>query len=953
MSLCYQCFHEKKADGACPHCGFDPTGQAGKYPIALKYGAILNGRYIVGRVLGQGGFGITYIALNDQTGERVAIKEYLPADLAGRGSDGASVQVYSGNREENFAYGKKLFLEEAKTLAEFIGDEHIVRIYSYFEENGTAYFVMEYVDGPSLKQYMIQRGGRLSVAEAGYLLLPLMDSLGRVHRKGIIHRDIAPDNIIIERNERAKMIDFGAARYSTGELSQSLDVILKHGFAPKEQYTRRGRQGPWTDVYAMAATFYYTLTGKVPPDAIARSDTDELAAPSALGFAISEKAEQVLLKGLALAAQDRWQSMAEFHRAMQSAIFAEFQSERVRQESDDGNAAGSETKAREEAQRREQEQAARLEAANRERERIAREEAERLAREAAEHANEGSAQLNTKDHGSADLSAGQRPGKKKRLPLLIGAAAAAILLIFGASRVWKPTPSQAVASPAAEAELSAAEEVSSAAEAAVAAAEEAAAAVEEAIAPAAEAKPSPELTPEPTPAPMAMTEDGLKYVIYGDHAAVVGTDGAGDEIRIPETVGGQPVTAIEAEAFYGVNAKSIVLPKSVNAIGEAAFAGTGDKNSPLASITVAEGNETYCSVDGIVYTRDMLELVAYPPGLAGSYTVPETVEAFGPFAMYGCRRLSSISFPESVRSLGKYAMGCCTELTFVSTPKSLTSIGDYCFTGCSLMRFISISENVTSIGDGAFLGCSILKEFTLPAKLESIGDSVFLYCDSLEAFKVAEGNEKFIINGGALYNRETKELIVYPLASRTANIIVWDEAKRISRNAFLNSKYIRYVTLPDTLTSIGSNAFSGCDELKRITIPEGVQSIEDSTFAGCVLMDSFVLPSTVTNIGENAFLGCKMLTDVTIPEGVMVIGNNAFSGCTALKHISLPETLIDIGSGAFSGCAFLEEITIPAGVSSIGAGAFANSNPYMKLHVKPDSYAATALADDTRLILDA
>ena len=309
--ICYSCFTEKSTSGACPRCGYDPASDEGKYPIALRAGSILNGRYIVGRVLGQGGFGITYLAQDYQTKGLVAIKEYLPTEFAGRTTGTYAVQVYSGDRRENFEYGKEQFLAEAKTLAEFIGNDHIVRIYSYFEEYGTAYLAMEYIDGESLDKYMSHHGGRLSVEKANELLVPVMEALDWVHSKGIVHRDIAPDNIIVTKDGRAKLIDFGAARYSTGEKSKSLDVILKHGFAPKEQYVRRGRQGPFTDVYAMAATYYYAITGKVPPDSIERMDEDELIPPTTLGVKMSEKAEDALLKGLEVSASERYQRMGE------------------------------------------------------------------------------------------------------------------------------------------------------------------------------------------------------------------------------------------------------------------------------------------------------------------------------------------------------------------------------------------------------------------------------------------------------------------------------------------------------------------------------------------------------------------------------------------------------------------------------------------------------------------
>ncbi|MCR5576009.1 MAG: serine/threonine protein kinase [Oscillospiraceae bacterium] len=309
--------------GACPYCGYDGASAAGKYPLALKPSSILNGRYILGHVLGQGGFGITYLAWDDNMKERVAIKEYLPSEFAVRYPGSPSVQVHSANQTENFAYGKAQFLEEAKTLAAFIGDSHIVRIYSYFEENGTAYYCMEYVDGLPLDKYMATRGGRLTPAETNRLLLPLMESLERVHAKGIVHRDIAPDNILVTGDGTTKLIDFGAARYSTGEKSKSLDVILKHGFAPFEQYSRRERQGPWTDVYALGATWYYAVTGRVPPDSVDRVEEDELVPPSALGVEIDAASEQALLKALAVTAPKRFQSMGDFRRALLGTTGAE------------------------------------------------------------------------------------------------------------------------------------------------------------------------------------------------------------------------------------------------------------------------------------------------------------------------------------------------------------------------------------------------------------------------------------------------------------------------------------------------------------------------------------------------------------------------------------------------------------------------------------------------------
>ena len=285
-----------------------------KYPLALNEGSVLAGQYIIEKVLGQGGFGITYQAKDHKSGGKVAVKEYFPDSLVTRNR--TTVIPFTGERGEGYQYGKECFLKEAETLGRFIGNENIVRIHSYFEENGTAYFVMDFVDGTSFDDYIRDHRGKLSFDETARILIPVMDALNAVHAKGIIHRDVTPDNIYLTRDGTVKLLDFGAARYSIGEKSRSLDVVLKHGFAPKEQYTRHGKQGPFTDIYALGATFYFALTGKRPPDSIDRIDEDNLVLPSVLGVTISKEAENAILKALAVQPSDRYQSMADFKRDM-------------------------------------------------------------------------------------------------------------------------------------------------------------------------------------------------------------------------------------------------------------------------------------------------------------------------------------------------------------------------------------------------------------------------------------------------------------------------------------------------------------------------------------------------------------------------------------------------------------------------------------------------------------
>ena len=317
-NLCYNCFQERETkEGPCPYCGFDLAENEKKFPVALRAGTVLNDRYIVGRVLGQGGFGITYLALDTQLNAKVAIKEFMPGEIATR-VGGTTVSVMMETRSEEFAYGAERFQEEARTLAKFIGNPNIAGVSSYFDENDTSYFVMDYIEGISFKTYIANHGGKISVEETLNVMIPVLRALTAVHAEGFIHRDVTPDNIYITKDGMVKLLDFGSARYSIGDKSKSLDVILKVGYAPKEQYIRRSRQGPYTDVYSCAACFYAALTGFLPPEALERLDHDELVPVSQCGVDIPEYLDKAILKGLAVQPEDRFQSAEEFLEAIES-----------------------------------------------------------------------------------------------------------------------------------------------------------------------------------------------------------------------------------------------------------------------------------------------------------------------------------------------------------------------------------------------------------------------------------------------------------------------------------------------------------------------------------------------------------------------------------------------------------------------------------------------------------
>jgi len=310
MAKCYGCFKDYITDGHCPHCGYKSMPDSGR--LLLPEGTALQNRYIIGRVLGKpGGFGITYLGFNQSLETLVAIKEYLPREMVARCANGLSVEAHSQEDTEGFHCGLEQFLSEARILAKF-DHANIVRVIDFFKENNTAYLIMHYYQGVNLNEYLLAMGSILSEQAMIDIMMPILDGLREVHAHGILHRDIKPQNIYLTQNGRPILLDFGNARQALGERNNSLSVIMTPGFAPTEQYSRKGRQGPWTDIYGCAATMYYMLTGQVPIDALERVNEDLLESIVGLENNVSSAVCVAIMKGLALQGTARPQSVEEF-----------------------------------------------------------------------------------------------------------------------------------------------------------------------------------------------------------------------------------------------------------------------------------------------------------------------------------------------------------------------------------------------------------------------------------------------------------------------------------------------------------------------------------------------------------------------------------------------------------------------------------------------------------------
>ena len=278
----------------------------------LRKGTRLIGRYTIEGVLGQGGFGITYLGMDELHEKPVAIKEFFPQGIVTRNIEYRdTVTVTFVGEKDNYEKGKERFLKEARTMAKFSKDKGIVKALDFFEINNTAYIVMEYLEGVTLKQYLAENK-RIDAEDLVELLVPLIEALDEIHSQGLIHRDISPDNIMVLPDGRIKLMDFGAARDYTEFGEKSLSIVLKPGYAPPEQYQTHGVQGPWTDIYALCATMYKCITGENPPDAIERVMDDHLKKISAFGIPVLPQIEEAIIKGMSVAANDRYQNVGDF-----------------------------------------------------------------------------------------------------------------------------------------------------------------------------------------------------------------------------------------------------------------------------------------------------------------------------------------------------------------------------------------------------------------------------------------------------------------------------------------------------------------------------------------------------------------------------------------------------------------------------------------------------------------
>ncbi len=736
MTRCAKCMKEL-AEGAlvCPGCGYEQDS-AVQPPSALKRETILHGRYYIGNVIGQGGFGLTYVGFDLVLETKVAVKEYFPSGSASRTSSYSNeIQWdFTGKGRESWEEGIDRFLKEARKMARLDSVPAIVRVRDAFAENRTAYIVMDFVEGDTLKKYL-QSHGVLDYEACITLLSPILDSLAVIHDCGFIHRDISPDNIMLQPDGSARLLDMGAAVDVRANEGRASMAVVKRNFSAPEQYMESESLGSWTDVYAMGATIYYCVTGKTVPEALERglkkiplSFDPELHIPLQVTEALND--------ALKLDAGKRIRDMRELKRRLTTPYTGNVP------QTDSGPSADM-------------------------------------------------------DGGTGRTAPGGQKTGSKRVVAAIGVLSTLIVLfaafiVAGPSRraVSNAGEERAVAAgqPAVRETAAVAEDQSPGRETAAAAEDQSlgreTTAAEETI-PA-----SRYADVEPSELTYYKTEDG-NDIILSEYM------GEGESyIKLPDEIDGLPVVGlganlfwsnkilegvilpeglqhigdgafrgcyylkqielpqgvktIEDSAFYDCySLKQIGLSENLETIGEFAFAncsnlkrielpeglksiehrafyctglqeitipstveslGVGSSIFEIPQVKIADGNQIFSMVDGIIY-KNGSELTAFPLSRDGEFTIPPEINTIGNYA-FADTSMTELVIPGSVRVVG-YGAFHSSSLQKVLIEDGVEKLGEYCFRNCGSLSEVTIPGSVTWIGSMAFADCDNLESVTI------------------------------------------------------------------------------------------------------------------------------------------------------------------------------------------------------------------------------------------------
>lgn len=960
--VCAHCLSPITEGARCELCGFLESEYAPE-PHHLPPETLLQRRYLVASVLGEGGFGVTYAAWDLTLDRPVAVKEYFPRFTAERdASKTYAVSPLSGGSNKNwFAAGRDRFLREARILATLSGIRGVVPALDCFEENGTAYIVMDFIRGVSLRRLADQFGGKLPASELLPMLRPVLDALILVHRSGLLHRDISPDNILIDREGVAWLIDFGAAEEAQRGLDDvSRTILLRKGYTPLEQYDSHGEQGVWTDVYALSATIYDLLCGQAPPEAVLRTGRDPLVKPNKLGARLSPRQQRALLRGLAVHVSPRVSSMELLRSKLYNLPLPEEVRWRKRLIRNialagavivlvgglfalnattglptfsgvcftigkDGISA-----VRYIGKKSSFSIPDRL---------LGLDVSEISSRAFADQDDLVSVHLPGTVHSIGEM-AFSGCAKLSTLNIPEGTSLIGDYAFLGCKMLSNITLPSSVTSISSSAFEDCSDSLTLYGESG-------------------------------SYAEQYASENGIKFVVASEFsyyvinggAVITSYRGSASDVVVPAELGGCPVRRIgDAVFMFNYDLRSIELPDTLRSIGESAFGNAYH----LKSIRLPEG---FLTIEGNAFWSCFaLE----------SVELPSTLRSIGESAFDMCWSLSSIAIPDGITELKDYTFLDCERLESVAFPSSLKSIGAFAFADCVQLSHLRLPNTIQSIGESAFSGCPALKSLYVPEGVLSIDPSAFgrnefdkveNTCPNLTiiGFPNTAAQQAAASNGlkfddvtlweppyNFYFKRENGGVTILSYAGRAENVVIPSyigglPVLRISDQAFDSNERIQSVSLPLRLVQIDSNAFSGCSNLKNIELPNGLQTIGDHAFFHCAL-ENVVLPDSLTSLGLEGFIDNYYLKTLSVGSGLLSWSGYDFDGADELVSLTIEATsslgycgfpsllslrlgggVQRITSGAFTNCPELTFVYIPANVTSIADDAF-TVTPQLTIH---------------------
>lgn len=925
---CSQCMREVEGEGTCPYCGYDPNQPVSR--SVLDEGTLLNnGRYQLGAVIGRGGFGITYAAWDYVLSQPVAVKEYFPRNICKRDIYEGDEVVAETKQEELFQIGQLRFSREARVLSTLQSIKNVVAVLDWFEDNNTAYIVMEYVRGITLGKYVQEH--KVEPQKLIAMMRELIDALIHVHAQGIIHRDISPDNIMLQDDGTLKLIDFGAAS-SEERRAQGKDqtVIYNRKFAPPEQYGEEGAQGPWTDVYALSTTLYYLICGKLPTESIAGKGKDLLKSLQEQNIRLKTWQKKALMDGLVLQPGKRIQSMDIFRSVMYRLPMPE----EVKRRRKFMIRAGSGMAA------------------------VFMFSMLVIANFAygfylgngVRYSFRGDGLYVVGYHGENDVL--NLPSHRLGIPVSridVGAfqgneELTAVTIPDTVKRIEKfafsdcenlitVTLSEGVEALAAQAfgDCSSLQAVSVPKSLVLIDVNAFNGASERLV-----------LIGEMwyTAAEIA-SEQGLNFaqIKIADNETgitLLKYETMQENVRIPDYIDGKPVTVIASgireEAVFPESVFSVTLPAKLETIGDYAFY--------HVQISEIELPDTLTYIGERAFSGSFLEEIY----------LPDSVAEVGKSAFAPCVSLSAARLSSGM----SYIPGGCFEGDFrlydVEIPEGITEIGLVAFRGCDKIEKLALPYGLIAINSGAFMDCVSLKTVYMPGSLTSIDFTAFSGCPNsltmvgwddtyaagfarkydFEFFSMSGYDENMevspagnlMVNEGAqesditvlpTYYREiTVKGILNARMLKSKRVILPAFTERITTTSFYANEYLESIACPDTLKGIDALAFWGCKNLTDIKLSEGLEEIGMAAFASCNRLERIDLPDSLKNIGYGAFENCANLSQIEIPTSVVLLDSDVFA-CTGLASVVIPGNVTKC-STAFYGCSQLRDVVIEDGV---------------------------------------